>query len=654
MSEEMERPVIRILDEGTICRIAAGEVVVSGAYAIKEMIENSIDAGADEIIVDFSGAGISSITVSDNGRGMTRDDILMALEHHATSKLRAVSDLSEIRTYGFRGEALPSIAAVSKCEIISSVDSSLPAVSVRVEGGEIKSVQNAAATRGTKITVRNLFYNTPVRRKFLKSENYENALIIEFVTRYALAHPEIKFSLYSSGREIFTTRRGAGVAEVIASVFPGQISRSLIKVEKTIDLGEYGPFTALIYMTPPHISKPNARFQHYFINGRPFRNKSVSHAVFEAYQRFMAPKQYPVVFAFFTLAQRFVDVNIHPTKTEVAFACEFKIHDALRQMVSDGLATAGAVPDDIRAAEKRTAFTSGFRPPGISGGFGPVGRPEKGTENERDFESPEKTEDLFGAGLPENSDGRGHSIGLQEAGHLINSFSRERDAACSTAGETGGAEGRNREPAAGRPDSPNAPENGSGLNILKIVGQAFDAFIIAEDADGLLIIDQHVAAEKVFYEKILAALKEGSFHSQSLLMPHIYDLSVSEFETLKENFELFKKYGFDVEVFSNKSIVVRAVPDFLDEREEKNLIFEIISAGIETSRIDDDAFRDKIAARMSCKAAIKAGTAINTETARVMAGDLMKCKNPYFCPHGRPVIIKLPLKDILSRFKRSL
>lgn len=653
-----ERPQIRILDEGTICRIAAGEVVVSGAYAIKEMIENSIDAGADEIIVDFSGAGLSGITVSDNGRGMTRDDILLALEHHATSKLKTVSDLSEIKTYGFRGEALPSIAAVSRCEIISSTDSSLPAVSVKIEGGEIKSIQNAAATRGTKIIIKNLFYNTPVRKKFLKSENYENALIIEFVTRYALAHPEIKFSLYSSGREVFTTRRGAGVSEVIASIFPGAISESLIKIEKNVELGEYGPLKAEIYMTPPHVSKPAARFQHYFVNGRPFKNKSVSHAVYEAYQRFMAPKQYPVVFMFLTFAQRHVDVNIHPTKTEVAFACEFKIHDAIRQMVTDGLATSGAVPDDIRTIAKTDPYENRYAYPGQTGGN--EGRqadkaPDGGPE--------EKTENLFSGAYDRQGMGAGRSRDIQNSNFHITSFSKIRGLECETGGGEDGtnnypnaAPQENSGPASAPGGGLNGPASaeGSGLNIRKIIGQSFDAFIIAEEDDGILIIDQHVAAEKVFYEKILAALKQGSFHSQSLLMPHIYDLSISEFEMLKENFDLFKKYGFEVEIFSNKSIVVRAVPDFLEGVEEKNMVFEIISAGIEAGKIDDDAFCDKVAARMSCKAAVKAGKILNIETARLMIADLMKCKNPYFCPHGRPIIIKLQLKDLLSKFKRSL
>ncbi|HBC73581.1 MAG TPA: DNA mismatch repair endonuclease MutL, partial [Candidatus Wallbacteria bacterium] len=520
----IERSQIRILDEGTICRIAAGEVVVSGAYAIKEMIENSIDAGADEIIVDFSGAGLSGITVSDNGRGMTRDDILMALEHHATSKLKTVSDLSEINTYGFRGEALPSIAAVSRCEIISSIDSSLPAISVKIEGGEIKSIQNAAATRGTKIVIKNLFYNTPVRKKFLKSENYENALIIEFVTRYALAHPEIKFSLYSSGREVFTTRRGAGVSEVIASIFPGAISESLIKIEKTVELGEYGPLKAEIYMTPPHVSKPAARFQHYFVNGRPFKNKSVSHAVYEAYQRYMAPKQYPVVFMFLAFAQRHVDVNIHPTKTEVAFACEFKIHDAIRQMVTDGLATSGAVPGDIRTSAKTDPYENRYAYPGpADGGF----RQADITAGDA---PEEKTDNLFGGAYDRQGTGTDRSRDIQNSNFQITSYSKIRGIECETDDGAGGlnaASQENSQQARGPVGGANDPlaSESSGLNIRKIIGQSFDAFIIAEEDDGILIIDQHVAAEKVFYEKILAALKQGSFHSQSLLMPHIYDLS---------------------------------------------------------------------------------------------------------------------------------
>ncbi len=636
------RALIQILDENTICRIAAGEVVVSGAYAIKEMIENSIDAGADEIITEFGGAGLSFITVSDNGRGMTRDDILMALEHHATSKLKTVSDLNDIKTYGFRGEALPSIAAVSRCEIISSTDSSLPAVSVKIEGGEIKSVQNAAATRGTKISIKNLFYNTPVRKKFLKSENYENALIIEFVTRYALAHPEIKFGLYSGGREIFSTRRNSSVEEVIAAIFPEIISGNLISADKSFDTGECGTMRVKILMSPPHITKPNARFQYFFVNGRPFKNKSVSHAVYEAYQRYCAPKQYPVIFIFLTLEQKHIDVNIHPTKTEVAFACEFKIHDAISKIISESLITSRAAPHNFKT---------------FAG----------------------KDETNGGQNAPLNGTAASAPINIQNANFLINRYSKTQGINCLTntitetaAPETDGAQkdapdaetvlphdetGRfdfGGETGESYLNGKSAGTSGSSLIIKKLIGQAFGAFIVAEDENGLLLIDQHVAAEKVFYEKILSALQKGDFNSQSLLMPHIYDLSISEFEMLKQNFDLFKKYGFDAEIFSEKSIVVRAVPDFLEGVEEKNMIFEIISAGLEAGKIDENAFCDKMAANMACKAAIKAGKTINMETAELIIADLVKCANPYFCPHGRPIIIKLQLRDLLSKFKRSL
>jgi DNA mismatch repair protein MutL len=635
-----QRALIQILDENTICRIAAGEVVVSGAYAIKEMIENSIDAGADEIITEYSGAGLSSITVSDNGRGMTREDILMALEHHATSKLKTVSDLSEIKTYGFRGEALPSIAAVSRCEIISSTASSLPAVSVKIEGGEIKSVQNAAAARGTKISIKNLFYNTPVRKKFLKSESYENALIIEFVTRYALAHPEIKFGLYSGGREIFSTRRDSSVEEVIASIFPEIISGNLIALDKNTALDGFGTMRVKILMSPPHISKPNTRFQYFFVNGRPFKNKSVAHAVYEAYGRYCSQKQYPVVFMFLNLEQKHIDVNIHPTKTEVAFACEFKIHDAISKIISEGLITSRAAPHDFKT------FTGG-----------------------------EETDDARTAHDAGNSFAA--PVNIQNSNFMLNRYSKTQGINCLTNTGFDSIAGANAPRPDGRDGAGNGAEEcaetglfdfgrdagesylynkpgGSRLIIKKVIGQAFGAFILAEDEDGLLLIDQHVAAEKVFYEKILSALQKGDFNSQSLLMPHIYDLSVSEFEMLKQNFDLFKKYGFDVEIFSEKSIVVRSAPDFLEGVEEKNMIFEIISAGIEAGRIDETAFCDKVAANMACKASIKAGKTINIETAELIIADLIKCANPYFCPHGRPIIVKLQLRDLLSKFKRSL
>lgn len=629
-----ERKQIKLLDETTICTIAAGEVIVSGAYAIKELIENSIDAGASNIAIEFKNAGLSLISITDDGYGMTRDDILLAVEHHATSKLRSVHDLKQIKTYGFRGEALPSIAAVSRCEILSSTDDAKPAVSVKIEGGEIKSLQPAAANKGTKITVKNLFYNTPVRKKFLKSENYENALIIEFVTRYALAHPEIKFSLFSNDREVFSTRADSTIANVIESIFPAEISSNLIKKNTSIDLGAFGTLSLNMLITPPHISRPNNRFQHYFINGRPFKNRSVSHAVYDAYQKYIKPKHYPAVFMFLELDQQHVDVNIHPSKTEVAFACEFAIHDAVNKFVNECLINPKSIPGNIKT----------------------------GLRQNDDFTPDNIDENLFKSEPAENSSSYVKSLDIQQANFVLNKFFHEKNETCLNLNETQNVNnGKIEKNAQNKPDFQNISGTDASKNneiepikIKKILGQSFDAFIIAEDYDGILIIDQHVAAEKVFYEKILSALQNKNFSSQSLLIPHVYDLTLSEFELLKENFDLFEKYGFEVEIFSNKTIAVRSVPDFLDGAEEKSLVYEIISAGLSAEKIDDDAFCSKLAARMACKSAIKAGKSITPETAALILDDLFKCKNPYFCPHGRPIIIKLHMKDLLAKFKRSL
>jgi len=623
---------IKILDETTVCKIAAGEVILSPAFVIKELVENSIDAASREIIIELKGGGLSKISVSDDGSGMTRDEILMALEHHATSKLRDVNDLKKIATYGFRGEALPSIVSISNAEIISSNDSEKPAVCVKIEGGVIKSVQPAASTRGTKIFIKNLFFNTPVRKKFLKSENYETALVTETVTRYALAHPEIKFSLFINERESFSTRANSGILSVINDIFSGDIADNLIEKSFTGADAKFGNISIKAFFAPPHISKPGNRYQYYFVNGRPFRNKSVTHAVMEAYKKHLNPRQYPVLFMFLTMDQQFVDVNIHPTKTEVAFAGEFAIHDMILKMTGDALANLRVMP---------SAGFERHEDDGVPVFYGFKKTPDEKTPQR----SPERAgeDDAYSQG----------ELGLTGSSHLMAGLGREH------ASHSSMPLNAPQEPLAGvEKTSPGDPPAGAGKSFLsgasRILGQAFSAFIIIEDADKLLIIDQHVAAEKVLYEKILSSLLSRKFNSQSLLIPHIYDLTPHEFQMVSGNHDLFERYGFDVEIFSNNSIAVRAVPDFIEPEAEKELIFEMITAGSAGGFKYDEEFCKKLAAMTSCKGAVKAGKPLNEETMRMLIADLLKCENPYFCPHGRPVIMKMPLSDILQKFKRSL
>ena len=629
---------IKILDEMTVCKIAAGEVILSPAFVIKELVENSIDAGSGEIIIELKGGGLSKISVSDDGLGMTRDEILMALEHHATSKLKDVDDLKKIATYGFRGEALPSIVSISNAEIISSNDAEKPAVCVRIEGGVIKSVQPAASTRGTKIFVKNLFFNTPVRKKFLKSESYETALVTETVTRYALAHPEIKFSLFINDRESFSTRANSGTLSVINDIFSGDIADHLIEKNFSGTDAKFGNISIKAYFAPPHISKPGNRYQYYFVNGRPFKNKSVTHAVMDAYKKHLNPKQYPVLFMFLNMDQQFVDVNIHPTKTEVAFAGEFAIHDMIFKMTSDALSGSNVMPTAgfERHEEDNVPVFYGFR---------------KTPDEKFQKQGPERFDD-------ENPIFQGE-LGLTESSHLMAGLDREHSFHSSMPLETSPASDRPAEPIPAQPRDAEsrvriAAEKSFLSGASRILGQAFNAFIIIEDADKLLIIDQHVAAEKVLYEKILRSLLDKKFNSQSLLIPHVYNLTPHEFQMISGKHELFEKYGFDVEIFSNSSIAVRAVPDFIESGAEKDLIFEIISAASTGDVKYDEEFCKKLAAMMSCKGAVKAGKPLNEETIRMLISDLLKCDNPYFCPHGRPVIMKMPLSDILQKFKRSL
>jgi len=614
---------IKILDEITVCKIAAGEVIIAPANVVKELVENSVDAGASEVRVEIRGSGVTLISVSDDGWGMTRDEALLALEHHATSKLREVSDLTGISTYGFRGEALPSIASISQMEIISSSGAGIAACSIKVEGGVIKNVSQAASARGTTINVRNLFYNTPVRRKFLKSEGYETAAIIETVTRYALTHPAVRFSLVSNGRIVLSTRGNCDVPAVISEIFPADIASGLIESRISDESIQCGNIRILAYLAPPHMSKPSNRYQYMFVNGRPFRNRTISHAVSEAYRRHLAPRQYPVLFLFLEIDRKLVDVNIHPTKTEVAFSCEPKLHDLVLRMIETGLRDSRAVPEGKLVSP---AVREEFYPGGSGGGL---------------EEKPSSQ-----AETPSGVDHFQNELNLQETVFMLSRFDKTV---------------KTFERAGGEAESPpvfRAAEKDGGRNVLaikRIIGQAFNSFIVAEEEAGLILIDQHVAAEKVAYERILESLRARGFNSQVLLIPHVYGLNKLEYEIISCAAHLFEKYGFDIEAFSNNTVAVRAVPDFVGDGIEKELLFEIISSGLsDSAKFDEERFIRKLAATLSCKGAVKAGKILNFETAELLVSDLLKCSDPFFCPHGRPVIIRLPLSEILQKFKRSL
>lgn len=656
MNITQNRAGIKLLDELTICKIAAGEVILSPAYVIKELVENSIDAGATEIIVDIKGAGVSKIAIRDNGCGMTRDDILMALEHHATSKLRNVEDLKQIRTYGFRGEALPSIVSVSQAEIISSIDSEKPGISVKIEGGVIKAVQPAAASKGTHISIKNLFFNTPVRRKFLKSDNYETAMIVDTMTKYALAHPEIKFTLYSNEREVISIpSSSSSVKSVIESIFPADISDNLIERNIAAEIPQCGMISIKGYFAPPHISRPNGRTQYYFVNRRPFKNKTLSHAVYEAYQKHLNPRQHPILFVFIEMDQQFVDINIHPTKAEAAFTCEFKLHDLMLELTNKALINPNVIPDARLsgtfgniAENKITHNLYVKQQPGTAGDYEELSKKEI-SEPSLSVIKPENKIEKIAERVEETP--VQNELGFQETAFLMSQMSRP----VMGAGNDNFENKLKKENDGANISRDSQTVKNPIISIKRIIGQAFDSFVLLEDVDGILIIDQHVAAEKVLYEKILKSLREKSINSQVLLIPRVYELGAAEFALISNAGDTFAKYGFEIEVFSNKTIAVRAVPGFIDEKVEKEFLFEIISSCVGGSKkIDEELFIKNLAATMSCKAAVKAGKSLSDDALKLLIKDLMLCDDPYFCPHGRPVIIKLPLNDLLQKFKRSL
>jgi DNA mismatch repair protein MutL len=657
-----ERRSIRVLDEQVVNRIAAGEVVERPASAVKELIENSLDAGARRIEVEVEMGGRRLIRVRDDGIGMTREDALLALQRHATSKIQTDADLLRIQTMGFRGEALPSIAAVSRLELITRAFEEEIGTRVVAVGGEIQSVEEVGAPIGTTVTVRDLFYNVPARLKFLKTVPTELGHILETVTRYAFAFPDVSFRLVHERQELLFTPGSGDRLAAVAAVWGRETVRSMVEVDYEQDgIHVYG------LIAPPHQTRPTRQHQYFYVNLRPVRNKTLTAALDEAYRTLTPEKRYPACVLLVEMNPRLVDVNVHPAKIEVKFQREGEVYEAMVQAIRAALLEHGMIPSAVGAAAIPAARPHPTPPvPTRQEGVSPVPAPPIGDQEggrpatlapEGESESPRPVapaaEGQHAGATPQRyvpDVQTVHRLLLQRAGLAPRTEPAEEAAPTPPATQqvlpTLQAETEPLETA----HLPFAHL----LDDLQILGQVQNTFIVASTRKGLVIIDQHVAHERVLYEQFCEQRGGTPIPRQPLLNPEPLTLDRRSALLLQERLEELNRIGFELEPFGQDTYLVRAIPVALVGRSPLEVLRDIIEELVELSvsrRLP--VAREQIWITTACKLAVKAGDPLNLPEMQKLIEDLARTQNPYLCPHGRPITLTLTWAELERRFKRS-
>ncbi len=671
---------IRVLSDQVANQIAAGEVVDRPASVVKELLENALDAGATRIRVDVEAGGRKLIRIADDGHGMNRDDALLAFERHATSKLRTADDLLSIATLGFRGEALPSIASVARVSLQTATGEEAAGTRLEIAGGKIHHVEDAALPRGTTIAVADLFFNTPARRKFLRTESTELAHVTALVTHYALVHPEKHFELVSSSHTLVSAPPVARTAERIYQVFGKDTLAQLLPVASELPLERAGlpepppwkrdpdepardPGTLRLsgFFSKPELQKLNRNSIYIFVNKRLIRDRLLLHAITEAYRNVIPPTSFPVVLLFLEMPPEEVDVNVHPAKTEVRFRQQNLIHDFVRDSLRTALVKARPAAGFLAALDAAPAASPSLMPPSISPLPGsPEAEQVAGPAPDDPAAPPADSFQLTPrpiAPIPGKLpfDGRMPGAGFdsaawaQTAAALLRgdplSPSSSDDSAPTTADATA------------RVEAEQAAANLNHLGSLRPLGQLRESFILATGDDGLWIIDQHVAHERVLFEKILRARQVERVQRQRLLMPLLVELKPWQMVVFARIAEELERNGFEVEPFGPQTLAVKAAPVGLEGAALERMLAEVIEqsgAATDEPRQNEDltALRTRIAASIACHSAIKVNTPLDPARMEWLLLELAKTEHPTSCPHGRPIALLYSWKEIQRAFHR--
>jgi DNA mismatch repair protein MutL len=593
---------IRILGEEVANKIAAGEVVERPASVVKELVENAIDAGATRITVEVDEGGKTLIRVNDNGCGMTAQEAVLALQRHATSKISSAEDLSSVRTLGFRGEALPSVASVSRLSVVTRPRGEVEGIRLEADGGDIRELEPVGAAEGTTITIRDLFYNTPARLKFLKTTRTELGQICDVLTRVALSHPYVTTRLVADGSELFHSPGSADPLNAVAALFGNDLARELLPVRY------HRPGLAIEgFISRPPFSRPTRSGQHFFVNGRTVRHRSLTHAVDEAYRAAMPSGRFPFIVLHLEIDPGVVDVNVHPTKAEVRFLRDWEVHRAVTEAVRQTLG------NPTPTAPETLAHQHTLRPEDLT--HGPWLPPPPA----------EAPMDPFAGADP----GAIHA-GTDAPALVLSPLN-------ATAVQT------------------MLPELNTPTAAPRPIAQLWNSFILAEGPEGLLIIDQHLAHERILFDRLRHSEQEQPA-SQALSTPLTLQLSHREAALATEIFPDLERLGFVLEAFGRDAFLIRAVPEFVRPGAElitlRGLLDELTADHAAGSGTPRPAVTDRLAAAAACRSAVKKGMRLGGEELRQLLVDLSGTTNPHSCPHGCPISVQLSYQELLKRFKR--
>lgn len=616
---------IKVLDSVTINKIAAGEVIERPSSVVKELVENAIDAKATAVTIEIKDGGTSFIRITDNGQGFLKEDIPVAFLRHSTSKIRSVEDLMTVSSLGFRGEALSSISAVAQIELITKTHDSLMGTRYVIEGGKEKEIEAVGCPDGTTFIIRNLFFNTPARRKFLKTPVTEGNYISELVEKLAMSHPDVSFRFISNNQNKLHTSGNGNIRDIIYHVYGRDISANLLPVRYDGGHIKIGGFIG-----KPVVNRGNRNFENYYINGRFIKSNIINKAIEEAYKSFMMQHKYPFTALHFTIDQNLLDVNVHPTKMELRFSNGEEIYHVVFDELSKALTHKEFIPD-VKLEEKKAV---------------PVEKKQAAVRMPEPFEV-------------KRQEAQQTLVMKEPAGYSINVVKENAvPAAPSTVVEEVSVTNPEQVTLFSQKLPEKAEEQPGGFLLDKrsapnhrIIGQVFATYWIVEFEDKMYIIDQHAAHEKVLYERIMAKYKEKKADSQNLMPPVVVTLGATDIETLNGHMEHFMELGYEIEEFGGKDYAIKAVPMELFGLNEKDVFMEILDELSAGNTKTVTSVRDRMAT-IACKAAVKGNNRLSEAEANELIGELLTLENPYNCPHGRPTIISMSKYELEKKFKR--
>ena len=629
---------IQLLDQKTIDNIAAGEVIERPASVVKELVENAVDAKANAVTVEIKDGGMTLIRVTDNGIGIPKDQVKTAFLRHATSKIRSVEDLLSVSSLGFRGEALSSISAVAQVELVTKTAESFSGVSYKIYGGEEEAFEDIGAPDGTTFLVKNLFYNTPARRKFLKSATTEAGYVEQMMVHIALSHPEISFKfIHNNKNKIYTSGNGK-VKDIIYHIYGRDVAGALIPLEAQNEDVKVTGFVA-----KPYVSRGNRNYESYFINGRYIKSSIIYKAIEEGYRTFTMKHRYPFVCLDFKIDQELLDVNVHPTKMEIRFRNGREIYELVVDAVRAALLQKDLVQDVLREAPKKKELPKTKE----------VKKPEPFEVNRRKEEVQQMEQQ-----------GQGVQQQIEKPSHPVKKTLTASESSKNTKKPTYAGLNYNTQ----KKEFPQYKTDELSSNQMtlredpvfsvqarpdrKILGQLFKTYWLIEYEDQLFIMDQHAAHEKVNYERLMKNFKEKEIYSQRLEPPMVVTVSMTEAEALIRYKDAFAGLGFTIESFGGNEYCIREVPANLYGIGERDLFMELLDAvSQENGTLDTEVIASKIAT-MACKMSIKGNQRVSLMEVEHLLDELMKLENPYQCPHGRPTIIKMSKYEIDKKFKR--